>query len=76
MADEVSFTLLQLNKQDTLSEGLATSDVYKCLTWGTINDCIFYLLRRANENKDAVSRTLAEYKALKREVLRRITTFF
>lgn len=76
MADEVSFALLQLNKQDIQNEGWATSEVYKCLTWGTIGDCIFYLLRRANENKDAVSRTQAEYNALKREVVRRIKSSF
>lgn len=72
MADEVSLTLLQLNKEDAS----ATTEVYKCLTWGTLNDCIFYLLRRANENKDAVTRTLAEYKALKKEVIRRMMNIF
>ncbi|UKZ76898.1 hypothetical protein TrVFT333_004613 [Trichoderma virens FT-333] len=76
MADEVSFTLLQRNKEDMQSQGLVVSDVYKCLTWGTIGDCIFYLLRRANENKDAVSRTVAEYRALRREVARRIKNVF
>ncbi|KAL7904776.1 FAD-linked oxidoreductase-like protein [Trichoderma velutinum] len=76
MADEVSFTLLQRNEHDVQSQGFVTSEVYKCLTWGTIGDCIFYLLRRANENKDAVSRTLAEYHALRREVVRRITSMF
>ncbi|KAL7952563.1 FAD-linked oxidoreductase-like protein [Trichoderma compactum] len=76
MADEVSFTLLQQNKQNTQNQGFVTSEVYKCLTWGTIGDCIFYLLRRANENKDAVSRTLAEYHALRREVIRRVRIAF
>ncbi|KAL7940209.1 FAD-linked oxidoreductase-like protein [Trichoderma barbatum] len=76
MADEVSFTLLQRNEKDTKSYGHLENEVYKCLTWGTIGDCIFYLLRRANENKDAVSRTLAEYYALRREVLRRIKNVF
>ncbi|KAK6449371.1 pyrroline-5-carboxylate reductase [Trichoderma asperellum] len=76
MADEVSLTLLQLNKEDTSDKPFAATEVYKCLTWGTLNDCIFYLLRRANENKDAVTRTLAEYKALKREALRRMTNIF
>lgn len=76
MADEVSLTLLQTNKEDTSGKRFAATEVYKCLTWGTLNDCIFYLLRRANENKDAVTRTLAEYKALKREVLRRMTNIF
>lgn len=76
MADEVSLTLLQLNQEDASDKRLAATEVYKCLTWGTLNDCIFYLLRRANENKDAVTRTLAEYKALKREIVRRMTSIF
>ncbi|EHK50739.1 uncharacterized protein TrAtP1_005175 [Trichoderma atroviride] len=76
MADEVSLTLLQMNREDTSGKRFAATEVYKCLTWGTLNDCIFYLLRRANENKDAVTRTLAEYRALKREVLRRMTNIF
>ncbi|KAM0517349.1 hypothetical protein ACHAPE_004879 [Trichoderma viride] len=76
MADEVSLTLLQTNREDVSGKRFAATEVYKCLTWGTLNDCIFYLLRRANENKDAVTRTLAEYKALKQEVLRRVKNIF
>ncbi|KAL7917254.1 FAD-linked oxidoreductase-like protein [Trichoderma austrokoningii] len=76
MADEVSLTLLQLNQEDASDKQLAATEVYKCLTWGTLSDCIYYLLRRANENKDAVTRTLAEYNALKREVLRRMMGVF
>jgi hypothetical protein len=72
MADEVSCRLLQL-KNTSSDVGPA---VYKCLSWGTLSDCLSYLLRRAVENRDAVSRTQAEYIALKAEVRRRITAYF
>lgn len=76
MADEVSFTLLQMNEQGLQNVGSPMNEVYKCLTWGTLGDCIFYLSRRANENKDAVSRTLAEYNSLKKEAFRRVKNLF
>ena len=66
---------------DPLSRGLSQTrnegagvvpNVYKCSTWGTLRECLAYLMRRAAENKDAVSRTTDEYAALKREVKRRL----
>lgn len=66
---------------DTLSLGLiqgkvegpgVAPNVYKCSTWGTMRECLAYLMRRAAENKDAVTRTTDEYAALKREVWRRL----
>ncbi|RTE78299.1 hypothetical protein BHE90_007199 [Fusarium euwallaceae] len=68
MADEVSCTLLQLGDK----AGHTSPEVYKCLSWGTLGDCISYLLRRAVENRDAVSRTKTEYFAVRREVWRRV----
>ncbi|SCN92252.1 uncharacterized protein FFC1_06700 [Fusarium fujikuroi] len=70
MADEVSCTLLQL-AADPRTNGPASPEVYKCLSWGTLGDCISYLFRRAVENRDAVSRTKVEYYALRKEVWRR-----
>ncbi|KAI1016701.1 hypothetical protein LB504_007102 [Fusarium proliferatum] len=70
MADEVSCTLLQI-AADPRTNGPASPDVYKCLSWGTLGDCISYLFRRAVENRDAVSRTKVEYYALRKEVWRR-----
>ncbi|KAF9890619.1 hypothetical protein FE257_005750 [Aspergillus nanangensis] len=66
MSDEVSFGLLGLKGSD------GTPRVYKCSTWGTMGECLAYLLRRAIENRDAVSRTGSEYRALKAEVRRRL----
>ncbi|KAE8154139.1 FAD-linked oxidoreductase-like protein [Aspergillus avenaceus] len=66
MSDEVSFSLLQLKGTD------GAPRVYKCSTWGTMGECLAYLLRRAIENRDAVSRTVDEHKALKGELWRRL----
>ncbi|KAM0187765.1 hypothetical protein ACHAPA_011107 [Fusarium lateritium] len=70
MADEVSCALLQLSTEPK-SNVPASPEVYKCLSWGTLGDCISYLFRRAVENRDAVSRTKLEYYALRKEVWRR-----
>jgi hypothetical protein len=66
MSDEVSFSLLQLKSPD------GDPKVYKCSTWGELGECLAYLLRRAIENRDAVSRTGEEYQALKSETRRRL----
>ncbi|KXH43363.1 proline oxidase [Colletotrichum nymphaeae SA-01] len=76
MADEVSFSLLQLADQGADAKGSesdAPIEVYKCLSWGSLGDCTSYLLRRAVENRDAVSRTKSEFTALKKELWRRLT---
>jgi hypothetical protein len=49
MSDEVSFSLLA--ERD---ENGKAPEVLKCSTWGTMGQCIGYLLRRAVENRDAV----------------------
>ncbi|KAI8276165.1 putative proline dehydrogenase [Colletotrichum sp. SAR11_57] len=67
MSDEVSFALLQLKDGQDPSP-----QVWKCSTWGTMGECVAYLLRRAVENRDAVSRTVDEYAALKAELGRRL----
>ncbi|KAJ0417066.1 FAD-linked oxidoreductase-like protein [Aspergillus carlsbadensis] len=70
MSDEVSFSLLALKDSSGLPE------VYKCSTWGTMGECLAYLLRRAIENRDAVLRTTDEYNALKAEIRRRLGAVF
>lgn len=72
MADEVSCTLLQLKEEGSQGKRFVSPEAYKCLSWGTLGDCLSYLSRRAIENRDAVSRTKTEYFALRREVWRRI----
>ncbi|PYH88315.1 FAD-linked oxidoreductase [Aspergillus ellipticus CBS 707.79] len=71
MADGVSFGLLQLKDRENAAPG-----VYKCLTWGGMGECLGYLVRRAAENRDAVSRTKTEHLALKAEVSRRVRAVF
>ncbi|POS74253.1 proline dehydrogenase [Diaporthe helianthi] len=69
MSDALSFSLLQ---QDT--KGLPRPTVIKCSTWGTLGECLAYLVRRAVENKSAVMRTTDEHRALKQECWRRLRT--
>lgn len=71
MSDEVSFSLLR--EADDQGE---RPDVFKCTTWGTMGECIGYLLRRAVENRDAVLRTRDEFVALRTEVWRRLMSPF
>lgn len=71
MSDQVSFSLLQEQ-----SEGLQRPDVFKCSTWGTMSECLAYLLRRAVENRDAVLRTTDEHVAVKSECWRRLRSTF
>lgn len=67
MSDDVSFSLLRCKDAAGLSP-----EVFKCSTWGTMSDCLAYLLRRAVENRDAVSRTGDELAALRAELWRRV----
>ncbi|KAF2716136.1 proline oxidase [Polychaeton citri CBS 116435] len=67
MSNEVSFELLRLESLDG-----SRPRVYKCSTWGSMGECLAYLLRRAIENRDAVSRTNEELRALRSEVRRRL----
>lgn len=71
MADEVSFSLLQMKNGD----GVAP-EVYKCSTWGSMPECMAYMCRRAVENRDAAGRTQDEFAALKAEVGRRVKRVF
>ncbi|KAK1972449.1 proline dehydrogenase [Colletotrichum sublineola] len=71
MSDQVSFSLLQAG-----GEGPEGPNVFKCSTWGTMGECLAYLLRRAVENRDAVLRTTDEHRAVKNECWRRMKSVF
>ncbi|KAH0362725.1 proline oxidase, partial [Aureobasidium melanogenum] len=71
MSDQVSFGLLKLRDHNGSSP-----EVFKCTTWGTMSECLAYLLRRAVENRDAVSRTGDELKALRAEFWKRFKALF
>jgi hypothetical protein len=67
MADEISQELVQseTKKADTQAK------VVKCMTFGTITECLNFLLRRASENKEAALRTADTRKAMGAELWRR-----
>ena len=84
MADEVSCELVQAGnagaeaaKEDfPLLERLDIPKAYKCACWGTMNECLGFLLRRATENKDAAGRTVETRKAMGKEIWRRTRATF
>lgn len=74
MADEVSCDILASKKDSQEAEqGLRA---YKYLVWGSTGECMKYLLRRAQENRDAVGRTRSGRDAMRGEVWRRFKSVF
>ena len=80
MADEVSCDLVQCGKQEVCESDIEKKiDIplaYKYLVWGTTAECMKYLLRRAEENRDAVQRTREGRNAMVGELGRRIRERF
>lgn len=82
MADEVSCEILAVKDQGAKARAEAeTGEVfrpraYKYLVWGSTGECMKYLLRRAQENKDAVGRTRSGRDAMRAEVWRRLKGVF
>ncbi|EEQ89556.1 proline oxidase [Blastomyces dermatitidis ER-3] len=68
MADELSLGLLQ-KRQNVIEEDI---QVFKYAVWGTTEECMMYLLRRADENRDAVDRGQLTQQALWRELRLRL----
>lgn len=71
MADQLGCELLQ-RSEDMAQAGRPMPRVYKCLTWGSIQECTHYLLRRAVENHGAASAVKNDMPALFEELKRRI----
>ena len=77
MADEVSCDLVLAAKQ---KKGLALHEkgdleepkAYKYFVWGTVSECLKYLVRRAEENKQAVVRAREGSVALRSEIIARV----
>jgi proline dehydrogenase len=67
MADEVSCTLLP-GAPPTATTGVKA---YKYLVWGSMGECMKYLVRRAYENQEAVGRTRDGRDAMAKELVRR-----
>ncbi|KAJ5634375.1 hypothetical protein N7528_002217 [Penicillium herquei] len=74
MADEVSCELLQGFESAESTMGvtpMAAPNVFKLLTWGSVKECMGFLLRRAIENTEAVGRTKDSRIAMFGELKRR-----
>ncbi|OAX81648.1 hypothetical protein ACJ72_04015 [Emergomyces africanus] len=67
MADELSLSLTQ--KRNVVEEDI---QVFKYAVWGTTEECMMYLLRRADENRDAVDRSQQTQQALWGELRQRL----
>lgn len=77
MADEVSCELVSARKNPfPASEKTLAPLAYKYLVWGSTGECMKYLLRRAQENRDAVQRTKSGRDAMRGEVARRVKALF
>jgi proline dehydrogenase len=75
MADEVSCELVQagmVEEGEGMKVDVDVPKAYKYLVWGTTGECMKYLLRRAQENRDAVERTLEGRNAMAAELWRRM----
>lgn len=75
MADHVSCEIVQKaneRRQQNLTPTIEIPNGVKYLVWGTLGLSMKYLLRRAYENKDAVSRTVDARKALGKEIAVRL----
>jgi hypothetical protein len=76
MADNVSCELVQEAKErretERTGKEVDVPQAFKYLVWGTVGECSKYLLRRAQENSDAVTRTIDGRRALGRELARRM----
>ncbi|KAK2628737.1 hypothetical protein QTJ16_001840 [Diplocarpon rosae] len=74
MADEISCRLLQLGGDG--QRGKTTAQLrpkaFKCLAWGSTQESLQFLLRRVQENGDALARTGCWVRAFRREIWRRV----
>jgi len=78
MADEVSCRLIESSRAPVNNKMPAVDvpNTFKYVPWGTLSECLHYLLRRADENKDAMSRTVDTRKAMGEELGMRLKRTF
>ncbi|OAA40648.1 proline oxidase Put1 [Metarhizium rileyi] len=85
MADELSFELaadieaLSSEMRKTAKVAAPADEghypcigVYKASVWGTFQECLLYMFRRADENRDAIARSRRTAIAIARELFRRL----
>ncbi len=70
MADNVSCEVVQRarTRRESSDANVDIPRAYKYLVWGKMGECMKYLLRRAQENRDAVTRTVEARRALGQEL--------
>ncbi|KIW19076.1 hypothetical protein PV08_03368 [Exophiala spinifera] len=70
MADNVSCEVVQTarSRSESSEPNVEIPRAYKYLVWGGLGECMKYLLRRAHENRDAVTRTVEARRALGNEL--------
>ncbi|KIW00763.1 uncharacterized protein PV09_07744 [Verruconis gallopava] len=71
MADDISCELLD-SSRNSAGEPVDKPRIFKAATWGTLTECMNFLLRRAFENQDAMGRTVETRKAMANELKRRL----
>lgn len=77
MADDIGCELLQIaddvkTRDPSLSAEQFVPKVYKCLTWGSLQECMQYLTRRLVENRGAADRMRIGAAEFRKELLRRV----
>ena len=74
MADEVSCELVMCDKAKEIEKNAVKErpNTYKYFVWGSVSECLKYLVRRAEENRDAVTGAEGTRLALRTELGRRI----
>ncbi|CAK7207712.1 proline dehydrogenase [Sporothrix eucalyptigena] len=73
MADEVSYGLVRQHEAAAAQHQAQTVPAaFKCLTWGSLAECLHFLYRRSIENQGAVVRTRHMANALREELWRRV----
>lgn len=73
MADEISCELVKASQAVSEVEARTVDKPrpFKAATWGTLEECMNFLIRRACENQDAAGRTVETRKAMGKELGRR-----
>ncbi|KAL8695095.1 MAG: hypothetical protein Q9218_000373 [Villophora microphyllina] len=74
MADELSCELIAAGQTSHGGDKarIHAPLVYKYVVWGTVQECLTYLLRRAEENRDALVRAKQDRRALGKQLRQRL----
>lgn len=74
---KTSLRPLYFNNSSFLSQNTIEEDIkiFKYTVWGTTEECMMYLLRRADENRDAIDRSSGSRRALWRELWARVLIY-